>query len=165
MRIRRAHRDRVRVPRVVEENAAARERDLLVAHVREGDVEAIRNGRGELDPAAIRAFLEVHIEQAPTLVEAGLSLAICSGIPGNFRYPQARIVFTGGSGRLVPNASSEADVAVRLLESLGVTADRIIAGSSPRCTKEGARTWQRAGLVVPSLTIYIDSSPRGDSTA
>jgi N-carbamoyl-L-amino-acid hydrolase len=56
-----------------------------------GDVDAIRQGRRELDPAAIRAFLEVHIEQAPSLVEAGLPLAICSGIPGNFRYPQARI--------------------------------------------------------------------------
>lgn len=65
----------------------------LASHIAEcgGDVDAIRQGRRELDPAAIRAFLEVHIEQAPTLVEAGLSLAICSGIPGNFRYPQARI--------------------------------------------------------------------------
>jgi N-carbamoyl-L-amino-acid hydrolase len=65
----------------------------LASHIADcgGDVDAIRQGRRELDPAAIRAFLEVHIEQAPTLVEAGLSLAICSGIPGNFRYPQARI--------------------------------------------------------------------------
>ncbi|MDR6869585.1 N-carbamoyl-L-amino-acid hydrolase [Bosea sp. BE125] len=56
-----------------------------------GDIEALRQGRRELDPATIRAFLEVHIEQAPSLVEAGLPLAICSGIPGNFRYPNARI--------------------------------------------------------------------------
>jgi N-carbamoyl-L-amino-acid hydrolase len=65
----------------------------LASHIADcgGDVDAIRQGRRELDPAAIHAFLEVHIEQAPTLVEAGLPLAICSGIPGNFRYPQARI--------------------------------------------------------------------------
>jgi beta-ureidopropionase / N-carbamoyl-L-amino-acid hydrolase len=65
----------------------------LASHIADcgGDADAIRQGRRELDPASIRAFLEVHIEQAPTLVEAGLSLAICSGIPGNFRYPQARI--------------------------------------------------------------------------
>jgi N-carbamoyl-L-amino-acid hydrolase len=65
----------------------------LASHIADcgGDVEAIRQGRREIEPAAIRAFLEVHIEQAPTLVEAGLALAICSGIPGNFRYPQARI--------------------------------------------------------------------------
>jgi N-carbamoyl-L-amino-acid hydrolase len=65
----------------------------LASHIGDcgGDADAIRQGHRELDPAAIRAFLEVHIEQAPTLVEAGLSLAICSGIPGNFRYPQVRI--------------------------------------------------------------------------
>jgi N-carbamoyl-L-amino-acid hydrolase len=65
----------------------------LASHIADcgGDVDAIRQGHRELDPASIRAFLEVHIEQAPTLIEAGLALAICSGIPGNFRYPQARI--------------------------------------------------------------------------
>ena len=65
----------------------------LASHIADcgGDADAIRQGRRALDPASIHAFLEVHIEQAPTLVEAGLPLAICSGIPGNFRYPQARI--------------------------------------------------------------------------
>ena len=56
-----------------------------------GDSQAIRKGDRELDPAGIRAFLEVHIEQAPSLFDAGLPLAICSGIPGNFRYPNASI--------------------------------------------------------------------------
>ena len=40
---------------------------------------------------AHRAYLELHIEQAPSLVEAGRPVAICTGIPGNFRYPDARI--------------------------------------------------------------------------
>ena len=44
-----------------------------------------------LDPADLRAYLELHIEQAPSLVEAGRPVAICTGIPGNFRYPDARI--------------------------------------------------------------------------
>ena len=44
-----------------------------------------------LDPSTIRAYLELHIEQAPSLVEAGRPVAICTGIPGNFRYPHARI--------------------------------------------------------------------------
>lgn len=57
-----------------------------------GDPEAIRRGERSLDPASIRAFLEVHIEQAPSLVEMEKPLAICSGIPGNFRYPEATIV-------------------------------------------------------------------------
>ncbi len=57
-----------------------------------GDPEAIARGERALDPASIRVFLEVHIEQAPSLVESGLSVAICTGVPGNFRYPDARIV-------------------------------------------------------------------------
>ena len=57
-----------------------------------GMSEAIRRRERHLDPAAIRAFLEVHIEQAPSLVESELPVAICTGVPGNFRYPDARIV-------------------------------------------------------------------------
>ncbi|GGF71570.1 Zn-dependent hydrolase [Azorhizobium oxalatiphilum] len=57
-----------------------------------GDSAAIRRRARHLDPAAIRAFLEVHIEQAPSLVESALPVAICTGVPGNFRYPAARIV-------------------------------------------------------------------------
>ena len=57
-----------------------------------GYPEALRRGERELDPAAIRAFIEVHIEQAPSLLEAGYPLAICTGIPGNFRHPNARII-------------------------------------------------------------------------
>lgn len=57
-----------------------------------GDSGAIRRRERHLDPAAIRAFLEVHIEQAPSLIESRLPVAICTGVPGNFRYPDARIV-------------------------------------------------------------------------
>lgn len=66
----------------------------LADHMRDcgGDPEALRRGVRALDPKRIRAFLEVHIEQAPSLVEAGFPIAICSGIPGNFRYPNARII-------------------------------------------------------------------------
>jgi N-carbamoyl-L-amino-acid hydrolase len=66
----------------------------LAAHMAEcgGDPEKLRGGSRHLDPAKIRAFLELHIEQAPSLVEAGLPVAICSGIPGNFRYPNVRIM-------------------------------------------------------------------------
>ena len=66
----------------------------LADHIAEcgGDPDAIRRRQRHLDPAAIRAFLEVHIEQAPSLVESRLPVAICTGVPGNFRYPAARIV-------------------------------------------------------------------------
>jgi beta-ureidopropionase / N-carbamoyl-L-amino-acid hydrolase len=57
-----------------------------------GDPEAVREGRRSLDPTAIRAFFELHIEQAPSLVEAGRPIAIATGIPANFRYPNARVL-------------------------------------------------------------------------
>ncbi len=57
-----------------------------------GDSDAIRRRERHLEPATVRAFLEVHIEQAPSLVESGLPVAICTGVPGNFRYPDAHIV-------------------------------------------------------------------------
>lgn len=57
-----------------------------------GDPEKLRQGHKHLIPSDICAFVEIHIEQAPSLVEAGFPIAICTGIPGNFRYPNARIV-------------------------------------------------------------------------
>ncbi len=65
----------------------------LAEHIAEcgGDPEALRARDRFLDPAKLRAYLELHIEQAPSLVEAGKPVAICTGIPGNFRYPDARI--------------------------------------------------------------------------
>jgi beta-ureidopropionase / N-carbamoyl-L-amino-acid hydrolase len=56
-----------------------------------GNPAALRAGRRHFDPTCIRAYLELHIEQAPSLVEAGKPAAICTGIPGNFRYPDAWI--------------------------------------------------------------------------
>jgi beta-ureidopropionase / N-carbamoyl-L-amino-acid hydrolase len=65
----------------------------LAEHIAEcgGDPDALRARQRFFDPARLRAYLELHIEQAPSLVEAGKPVAICTGIPGNFRYPDARI--------------------------------------------------------------------------
>ena len=65
----------------------------LAAHIAEcgGDPAALAAGHRALDPAAIAAYLELHIEQAPSLIEAGAPVGICTGIPGNFRYPDAWI--------------------------------------------------------------------------
>lgn len=65
----------------------------LAAHIaREGgDPDALVRGPAARAAAAIHAFLEVHIEQAPSLEEAGISVGLCTGIPGNVRYPDVRI--------------------------------------------------------------------------
>ena len=56
------------------------------------DIEAVRRGDASLKREDIRAWVEVHIEQAPQLIEAGLPVAIGTGVPGNFRYPNIRIL-------------------------------------------------------------------------
>jgi N-carbamoyl-L-amino-acid hydrolase len=75
----------------------ARRRDTgktLAEHIAAcgGDLDALTNRRRHLNPATLHAFLELHIEQAPSLVAAGRQVGICTGIPGNFRYPNAVIV-------------------------------------------------------------------------
>jgi uncharacterized SAM-binding protein YcdF (DUF218 family) len=43
------------------------------------------------------------------------------------RYPDARIIFSGGSASLFPGGTPEAPYAVQILEELGVSHDRITA--------------------------------------
>ena len=54
------------------------------------------------------------------------------------RYPQARVVFTGGSGSLIAE-SKEASTARELLIELGVDPARIIVEDKSRNTEENAR--------------------------
>ncbi|MFN9094268.1 MAG: hydantoinase/carbamoylase family amidase [Alphaproteobacteria bacterium] len=57
-----------------------------------GDPARLGYGKPLRDPASIGAYLEVHIEQAPQLVEAGMPIAICLANPGNLRHPFIRIM-------------------------------------------------------------------------
>ncbi len=65
----------------------------LAEHISDcgGDPDKLVNGKPHLAPADIHAFLELHIEQAPSLETANKSTGIGTGIPGNFRHPYARI--------------------------------------------------------------------------
>lgn len=56
-----------------------------------GDPAAIAPGRRLLPGGPVRCFLEAHIEQAPSLIEAGIPLAVATGIPGNIRHAAIRI--------------------------------------------------------------------------
>jgi beta-ureidopropionase / N-carbamoyl-L-amino-acid hydrolase len=56
------------------------------------DPQPIRERRCLMDPARIRAYLELHIEQGPTLVARGLPAAVVSGIRGCKRFRNARCV-------------------------------------------------------------------------
>lgn len=54
------------------------------------------------------------------------------------RYPEARIIFTGGTGSLMPQAPAEAPYAVAQLTALGVDRSRIVAEEQSRNTMENA---------------------------
>ena len=53
-------------------------------------------------------------------------------------YPDAQIVFSGGSGSLSPSKETEASWAIKLFASLGLSPDRITLESKSRNTYENA---------------------------
>ncbi len=55
------------------------------------------------------------------------------------RYPQARIVYSGGTGALIFREGNEADIAARLFEQFGIARERIVIESRSRNTEENAR--------------------------
>ncbi len=66
------------------------------------DLGALRQGKARLDAERIKAYLEVHIEQAPVLVEKQLPLAIVSGIRGCLRHRDARCSGVYGHSGALP---------------------------------------------------------------
>jgi uncharacterized SAM-binding protein YcdF (DUF218 family) len=54
------------------------------------------------------------------------------------RYPNARILFSGGSGALIDDGEAEAKLALRILENLGIARGRIILEDQSRNTLENA---------------------------
>jgi uncharacterized SAM-binding protein YcdF (DUF218 family) len=55
------------------------------------------------------------------------------------RYPDARIVFTGGSGRFLYDGVTESELAARLFASFGIAKERITLEDKSRDTLENAR--------------------------
>ncbi|MBS7789480.1 Zn-dependent hydrolase [Roseococcus sp. SDR] len=56
-----------------------------------GDPARLREATPLRAPRAIGAYLEIHIEQAPQLIEARAPLAVCLANPGNVRHPFIRV--------------------------------------------------------------------------
>lgn len=78
----------------------------LAEHMREQglDPASIQARQPLLDPARIACFIEPHIEQGPVLVEAGLPVAIVSGIRGSLRYPRASVTGAHAHAGAVPRS-------------------------------------------------------------
>jgi uncharacterized SAM-binding protein YcdF (DUF218 family) len=85
--------------------------------------------------------VRIGVSRARGTVELDRSAERFTVIPALARrYPNARIVFTGGSGSLTGSAGglSEAPYAVRLLESFGIPRERILVEGRSRNTAENA---------------------------
>ncbi len=75
------------------------------------------------------------------------------------RYPQARLVFTGGSGALQAEGLTEADIARQLFTDLGVDQDRMVYESASRTTYENAEYSRRLIRPKPGeLWILVTSA-------
>src|SRR5262249_17981421 len=70
------------------------------------------------------------------LTDAAGGMTVVAGLAG--AYPQARIVFSGGSGRLMVQGALEADLAKRLFHDFGIDDARIALDAQSRDTLENA---------------------------
>jgi uncharacterized SAM-binding protein YcdF (DUF218 family) len=85
---------------------------------------------GPIDPDLSVAHDVPVIRAAPDRIVAAAALAL--------KYPNAKIVFSGGSSSLVSNEQREADYAATVFESLGVDRARLIMDRASRNTYENA---------------------------
>jgi uncharacterized SAM-binding protein YcdF (DUF218 family) len=85
---------------------------------------------GAITPDVSAARGSLALNEAAERITAAAELAR--------RYPQARIIFSGGSNALIFDEGIEALFAVRELEALGVAHDRITAEEQSRNTIENA---------------------------
>jgi len=85
---------------------------------------------GAISPGVSDARDSIALDEAAERITATAELA--------HRYPEARIIFSGGSGALLEREGPEAPFAVRQLVALGVAHDRIVAEEQSRNTLENA---------------------------
>ena len=115
------------------------------------DPQPIRERRRLLDPARIRAFLELHIEQGPTLVAQGLPAAVVSGIRGCKRFRNARCV----------GAYAHSGAVARPYRRDAVAATVALLHHMETVWLEQERTG--ADLVVTAGELYTDPAMHGPS--
>ncbi|WP_066704843.1 Zn-dependent hydrolase [Celeribacter ethanolicus] len=68
------------------------------------DIAPVKAQEPICDLSRIEAYLELHIEQGPLLVERNIPAAVVTGIRGNFRYRDARCIGQAGHSGAVPRA-------------------------------------------------------------
>jgi uncharacterized SAM-binding protein YcdF (DUF218 family) len=90
---------------------------------------------GAVEEAIARARDQVALNEAAERMTAGAALAR--------QYPQARLVFSGGSGALIDDSVKEAEVAHKLWSELGVPESQMVFEDRSRNTYENAAFTQK----------------------
>jgi uncharacterized SAM-binding protein YcdF (DUF218 family) len=85
---------------------------------------------GSIDP-------DLSMNRGAPIVRSGAD-RIIAAVALARRYPKARIIFTGGSANLISIDAKEADYALAVFESLGVSGERIEIDRRARNTEENA---------------------------
>jgi uncharacterized SAM-binding protein YcdF (DUF218 family) len=85
---------------------------------------------GTINGASSIAWGQIDTNEAADRIHAFAELAS--------RYPQAKLVFTGGSGSISKQDISEADFIPALAATLGIASDRLLIESTSRNTWENA---------------------------
>lgn len=85
---------------------------------------------GTIEPALTRAHGMPALNDSAERFTAFVALAR--------RFPDAKLIFSGGSGSLVPGGTAEADIAKPLLADLGLDPARILFDRDSRNTYENA---------------------------
>jgi uncharacterized SAM-binding protein YcdF (DUF218 family) len=83
--------------------------------------------------------VSVYVSTARGQVNYGYGERLTSLVTLAHRYPEARLVFTGGSGSLKPGPVREADIASRLFDELGLDIGRVLFERESRNTFENAK--------------------------
>lgn len=93
----------------------------LAEHMRELgiDTAALQAvGKPYISPENTKAYLELHIEQGPVLVERGIPAAIPTACRGNMRYPYARCIGAYAHSAAVPREGRR-DAVLAVVELVG----------------------------------------------
>jgi uncharacterized SAM-binding protein YcdF (DUF218 family) len=85
---------------------------------------------GGIKPDVSAARKDVVLTESGARITTAVALAR--------RYPNARLLYSGGSGALIYNEGSEAQSAVQIFESLGIPRSRLMVEEQSRNTVENA---------------------------
>ena len=96
---------------------------------------------GSFDTVVSLTRKEVALNEAGERLTAGVELAR--------KYPDARLVFSGGSGRLVFDEMLESELAARFFDAFGIARERVLLEDKSRNTIENARFTRELAQAKP----------------